>query len=121
MTLARYFSAPVMTMPRWLYDLDKPAHVALITCALVALFSLAPLTAAMAAAVAYFAVGKLLVALELIPHGAHKPFGAEAIHWIGELALCALVPALVLSALLVPVALVALYALTILATPELPS
>lgn len=90
----RYWSSTVTTIQRWWYDKDKPADVALLTAGLVVLARRDPLTASLLAAAAYFGIGKVLVAFELIPHGGHKTLAREAIQWCAEISVIALVPAL---------------------------
>lgn len=90
----RYWRESVELQPRWNYDLDKPAHVALITLALVVVARRDWLTASLIAAVLYFGIGKLLVSMELIPHGGHKTLLHEAVQWAAEITAIAIVPAL---------------------------
>ena len=90
----RYWSSTVTTIQRWWYDKDKPADVALIAAALVVLARRDWLTASLVAATLYFGIGKLLVSMELIPHGGHKTLVHEAIQWCAEISIIALVPAL---------------------------
>lgn len=112
--LSAYETSPVQIIPRWRYDLEKPAHIALATLGLLAILLLIGHTeyafeACIQVAVAYFGVGKVLVAVGLIPHGSHKSLAQEACRWANEIGLCAFVPALIYGGLWAPLGAIALY------------
>lgn len=113
-SLRTYWTSPVQIIPRWRYDLEKPAHIALATLGLLALAALVghPLyayPAALIIAAIYFGLGKVLVAVGVIAHGSHKSLLQEACRWVNELALCLFAPTLIHGGLALPLAALASY------------
>lgn len=124
-SLGRYWRTNVLVIRRWWYDKDKAGDIALLT--LVGLLAGRDLlTVSCVIAALYFWLGKLGVAIGIIPHGGHKTPLHNAVQLLGELALCALVPTIAWAVehsglgILAPIAALAVYLSCALAMSTFP-